>query len=166
MRVLYTYTWLHLSLRVKKNKTSTNLIISHVDHHQRQETEEEAAKDDEHHAGESQVIASLMFLWRTLFAALIFHWFDHRKVGFFLSVVSTRSGAVNLIKINFLKFKLQTFFFLSFQKDLILPVSHNVASGLFDFDEDASVWDNNSQTGYEKSESEEKLLWRFAVLSW
>lgn len=99
-----------------KKKTSTNLIISYVDHHQRQETEEEAAKDDEHHAGKSQVIASLMFLWRTLFAALIFHWLDHRKVGFFLSGVSTRSGAVNLIKINFFKFKLQTFFFYHFKK--------------------------------------------------
>lgn len=69
----------------------TNLVISHVDHHQRQEAEQEAAKDDEHHAGKSQVIPSLMFLRRALFA--LFHRFNSRNIGLFLSV-SVRFRAV------------------------------------------------------------------------
>ena len=44
-------------------------------------------------------------------------------------------------------------------------MSHNVTSGLFDFDEDASVGDDDGQTGNEEPESEEEFLGRFAVFS-
>ena len=43
-------------------------------------------------------------------------------------------------------------------------MSHDVASGLFDFDEDARVGDDDGQTGDEKAESEEELFRRLAVL--
>jgi hypothetical protein len=74
----------------------TNLVVGHVDHHERQEAEEEAAKDYEHHAGESQVIPSLVLLRRALLARLFIHRFHHRNIGLMLFrsvVATTRSGA-------------------------------------------------------------------------
>ncbi len=71
----------------------TNLIVGNVDHHERQEAEQEAAENDEHHAGESQVIASLVFLRRVLLA--LFRRLDDRKVGFFLSASRSRTACAS-----------------------------------------------------------------------